>query len=119
MTQMHRASLPGELVWLWSLVNRWESLLYTNARSCHTATWPHQYSEQRREHINKKLNKLGNYSGMFFEPTHDTTRPLKQGSLALSSDISSFTTLQREQSSVSVNLHTQKHSQANKTWGCI
>lgn len=56
---------------------------------------------------------------MFFEPTHDTTRPLKQGSLALSSDISSFTTLQREQSSVSVNLHTQKHSQANKTWGCI
>lgn len=27
------------------------------------------------------------------EPTHDTTRPLKQGSFALSSDISSFTTL--------------------------
>lgn len=27
--------------------------------------------------------------------THDTTRPLKQGSLALSSEISSFTTLQR------------------------
>lgn len=31
--------------------------------------------------------------GIYFEPTHDTTRPLKQGSFALSSDISSFTTL--------------------------
>jgi hypothetical protein len=28
--------------------------------------------------------------------THDTTRPLKQGSLALSSEISSFTTLRGE-----------------------
>lgn len=32
--------------------------------------------------------------------THDTTRPLKQGSLALSSEISSFTTLQRGEEAV-------------------
>lgn len=37
--------------------------------------------------------KRRNYSRMCVRPTHDTTRPLKQGSLALSSDISSFTTL--------------------------
>lgn len=34
--------------------------------------------------------------------THDTTRPLKQGSLALSSEISSFTTLQRGEEVVRV-----------------
>lgn len=34
-----------------------------------------------------------NMSRNYFGPTQDTTRPLKQGSFALSSDISSFTTL--------------------------
>lgn len=38
-------------------------------------------------------NKSDHDSRMNNVPTHDTTRPLKQGSLALSSDISSFTTL--------------------------
>lgn len=113
MTQMHRAS-----------PRRASMVVVTSQRMgiivIHERTQlPHSHLTTRIQRTQtraqqQKLNKLGNYSRMYFELTHDTTRPLKQGSLALSSDISSFTTLQREQSSVSVNLHTQKHSQASK-----
>lgn len=50
---------------------------YTNTR------WPQCGIYTIRKHMSRN----------YFEPTQDTTRPLKQGSFALSSDISSFTTL--------------------------
>lgn len=43
--------------------------------------------------------------------THDTTRPLKQGSLALSSEISSFTTLQRGEEAVRAGFRTSKEKE--------
>lgn len=43
--------------------------------------------------------------------THDTTRPLKQGSFALSSEISSFTTLQRGEEAVRAGFRTSKEKE--------
>lgn len=85
--------LPRDGVWLWSQPSRWESLLHTHARSCHTTTWVHWTKTSTRQQQQKNKQTPKKYSRMYFEPTHDTTRPLKHGSLALSSDISSFTTL--------------------------
>lgn len=119
MTQMHRAS-PRRASTVVVTSQQMEIIvIHACTQLPHSHLTTRRQWTQARAHQQKKLNKWGNQSRMYFEPTHDTTRPLKQGSLALSSDISSFTTLQREQSSVSVNHHTQKHSQGNKTWGCI
>lgn len=43
--------------------------------------------------------------------THDTTRPLKQGSLALSSEISSFTTLQKGEEAVRAGFRTSEEKE--------
>ena len=50
--------------------------------------------------------------------THDTTRPLKQGSLALSSEISSFTTLQRREEAVRAGSGTSERKET-LLGGCL